>query len=71
MAQALNATTQTLGFADRFAEFRKNLADRWARYRVYQETLAELSHLDDRDLLDLGMSRSQIRQVALEAAYGN
>jgi uncharacterized protein YjiS (DUF1127 family) len=49
----------------------KSLAERFARYRVYSETLLELSVLDDRDLADLGMSRASIRAVAYEAAYGN
>ncbi|WP_434287938.1 DUF1127 domain-containing protein [Celeribacter sp. SCSIO 80788] len=49
----------------------KSLAERFARYRVYRETLLELSVLDDRDLADLGMSRASIRAVAYEAAYGN
>ena len=40
------------------------------RWRVYRRTLDELSALDDRDLADLGLSRSMIRGVAIEAAYG-
>nr|WP_319246853.1 DUF1127 domain-containing protein [uncultured Celeribacter sp.] len=48
----------------------KAVAERFARYKVYRETVLELSELSDRDLADLGMSRSTIRAVAYEAAYG-
>ncbi|TNE69059.1 DUF1127 domain-containing protein [Celeribacter ethanolicus] len=49
----------------------KSIAERVARYRVYRETVLELSDLKDRDLADLGLSRASIRAVAYEAAYGN
>ncbi|WP_170375908.1 DUF1127 domain-containing protein [Ruegeria profundi] len=41
-----------------------------AKRRVYRETYYELSVLSDRDLIDLGISRSSIKNLALEAAYG-
>ena len=41
-----------------------------ARRRVYRKTYHELSMLTDRDLADLGIPRSNIRRLALEAAYG-
>ncbi|PVH30155.1 DUF1127 domain-containing protein [Pararhodobacter oceanensis] len=41
-----------------------------ARYKVYSATKAELSSLSDRSLRDLGIPRSSIRRLALEAAYG-
>ena len=43
----------------------------WGRWRVYRRTIDELSALDNRDLADLGLSRSMIRGVAYDAAYGN
>ncbi|WP_299863077.1 DUF1127 domain-containing protein [uncultured Roseobacter sp.] len=43
-------------------------AQRYATYRVYRETYNELAQLSDRDLNDLGLSRSMIRGLALEAA---
>jgi uncharacterized protein YjiS (DUF1127 family) len=49
------------------------LAD-WREYRkrvaVYHETLRELRRLSDRDLLDMGLHKSQIEDVAREAAFG-
>lgn len=40
-----------------------------ARRKVYHTTLSELSALTDRDLKDLGIPRSSIKRVAMEAAY--
>ncbi|TMV53171.1 DUF1127 domain-containing protein [Thioclava sp. BHET1] len=38
------------------------------RRRVYRQTVAELQLLTDRELNDLGISRSMITRIALEAA---
>ncbi|MEM9434437.1 MAG: DUF1127 domain-containing protein [Pseudomonadota bacterium] len=46
------------------------LKQRYAAYQVYRTTLNELRVLTARDLADLGISRSMIRSIALEAAYG-
>ncbi|WP_187428756.1 DUF1127 domain-containing protein [Roseobacter fucihabitans] len=43
-------------------------SERYARNRVFRETYAELSKLGERELNDLGMSRSMIRAIALDAA---
>lgn len=43
-------------------------AQRYAKHRVYRETYSELAALGDRELNDLGLSRSMIRGLALEAA---
>ncbi len=43
-------------------------AQRYAKHRVYRETYAELAALGDRELNDLGLSRSMIRGLALDAA---
>ncbi len=39
-----------------------------ARNRVYRQTQRELGLLTDRDLADLGISRSAITQIARDAA---
>jgi len=44
------------------------LKGRFAKYRVYRRTYAELSALTNRELADLGLHRSEVRRVALEAA---
>ena len=38
------------------------------RIMLYRKTVEELSRLDDRDLQDLGIARSDIRQIAHETA---
>ncbi|MDO9526769.1 MAG: DUF1127 domain-containing protein [Gemmobacter sp.] len=40
------------------------------RRSVYTRTIRELSGLTTRELADLGLNRSMITRVALEAAYG-
>lgn len=37
------------------------------RWQRYNRTVAELSHLSNRELADLGLSRSDIPRVAREA----
>jgi uncharacterized protein YjiS (DUF1127 family) len=37
-------------------------------WRRYNASLRELSHLDDRELADIGISRSDIPRVALESS---
>ena len=70
----MTTTTQTRSFvatlSDQFATVRARMADAAARRKVYRTTLAELEALSDRDLNDLGLSRSMIKSVALDAAYG-
>ncbi|MEP2640501.1 DUF1127 domain-containing protein [Roseobacter sp.] len=50
------------------AEILNVAAQRYAQHRVYRETYDELASLSDRELCDLGLSRSVIRGLALEAA---
>lgn len=59
-----------LGIAERATGFAGALRDKWRRYGVYRETIRELAALSDRDLNDLGLHRSQITTIAVEAAYG-
>ena len=40
-----------------------------AKRKVYRATLFELSALSDRDLNDLGISRNNIKRLAMAAAY--
>ena len=43
---------------------------RFSRYRLYRQTLNELSELTRRELADLGLNRSMLQNVAYKAAYG-
>ncbi len=47
------------------------LVARFSRYAMFRRTISELSALNDRELADLGLSRSQLRRVAYQAAYEN
>jgi len=44
------------------------ILNRIRRYKVYRRTLRELSCTSDRDLLELGLYRSDIREIATKAA---
>jgi uncharacterized protein YjiS (DUF1127 family) len=46
------------------------MADRYAKYQVFRTTVAELSNLSDRDLADLGIHRTEIGEIARNAANG-
>ncbi len=41
---------------------------RFVRHRMYRQTVNELSALSSRELADLGLHRSMIRRVAMQAA---
>lgn len=51
--------------------FFADMQERFARYRLYRQTVNELSALSGRDLADLGICRAQIRARAYEVAYGD
>ena len=53
-----------------FHQKRDRIRDTLARRKAYRATYHELSMLTDRDLADLGIPRSSIRRLALEAAHG-
>lgn len=42
----------------------------WRRRRIYRATLRELRALSQRELDDLGISRTMISRLAAEAAWG-
>jgi len=43
---------------------------RWFRmWSKYQQGIRELSQLDDRELADIGISRSEITQIAWQDAH--
>jgi uncharacterized protein YjiS (DUF1127 family) len=46
------------------------LGRRLADYRLYRQTYDELAALSDRELADLGLTRHQVREVALATVYG-
>ena len=67
----VNATRSVqVTLSDRFAAVVRMIKEAIERRRVFNQTLYELQSLGDRDLSDLGMSRSDLVSVAREAAYG-
>jgi uncharacterized protein YjiS (DUF1127 family) len=53
--------------AGRFAE---TLWRAWHDRRAYRTTLAELKHLTNRQLSDIGLGRDALDRTACEAVYG-
>lgn len=70
MAYMNTSSAAGFGLMDRFASVVKSAKEKLHRRRVYSQTLAELRALSTRELNDLGISRSMITRIALEAAYG-
>ena len=59
------STTRQMGVAGLFG----GITERVERYKTYRRTLDELSGLTDRELSDLGLSRTMLRAIAYKAAY--
>lgn len=53
-----------------FHQTRDQMQKAHAKRKIYHATLHELSVLTNRDLRDLGVQRSNIKRLAMEAAYG-
>ena len=68
MAFITENRTATVSLADRFAAFAANLSAAYARRKLYNTTFHELNALSNRDLADLGIHRSMIKSIALEAS---
>lgn len=65
----VNSRSSSVSIADRFAAFFKIGKDAMVRRLVYNQTVAELNGLSDRDLADLGLARANIGEIAREATY--
>jgi len=46
-----------------------NIRQKFAQYAQYQRTIRELNALDNRQLADLGITRSDIKQIARGKAF--
>ena len=57
------------GLTARFDAILIDIRARLARRRVFNQTRHELQALSNRELADLGLSRSEIRRIAWQAAY--
>jgi len=63
-----NPAGQEIGPSQVLPMFVTYILSKVSAYRRYRETLRELSHLSNRELEDLGLSRFQIATVARQAA---
>lgn len=70
MALAIEHQGIETGLVEKISGALRNLSARYAQYRVYRNTVSELSNLSNRDLTDLGIHRATIKSIAHEAAYG-
>lgn len=70
MAYVNSSRTLTVGFADRMANIAKSIKLALHRRRLFSQTVRELNALTDRELADLGIHASMIRDIAKQAAYG-
>lgn len=55
-------------FSDVVQPILGNTAKRYRQHRTYRQTVSELRALSQRELDDLGISRSSIRAIAKQAA---
>lgn len=70
MAYVAGSSNTTITLGARLAEIKTQFSEAYAAWRVYRDTVAELEQLTTRELSDLGISRSMISDIAIEAAYG-
>ncbi|MFT6605007.1 MAG: hypothetical protein ACJA2X_000183 [Halocynthiibacter sp.] len=70
MAYVHSVRTADAGITDRISAVFKDLGERYSQYATYRKTLRELGELSNRELADLGIHRSSLRAIAIEAAYG-
>ncbi|NVO54564.1 DUF1127 domain-containing protein [Rhodobacteraceae bacterium B1Z28] len=68
MAVATNSSALKSAHAGGLSTLIEAAKARFDRYRMYRQTVNELSTLSNRELADLGLHRSMIRRVALQAA---
>jgi uncharacterized protein YjiS (DUF1127 family) len=65
---AFLTTTTAPSFFDRIRSILQTLKTRRTQNRLFRETLHELSSLSNRELADLGISRTEIRHIARETS---
>ena len=68
MAYTSSTTAQTGAVPGRVLTLIEELKAKFDRYRLYRQTLNELSALGNRELADLGLNRSMLKRVAYQAA---
>ena len=70
MAYVTSRGTSSAPILARLGEMGRMAGEGYQAWRLYRRTLSELGKLSPRDLDDLGLDRSNLRQAAFEAVYG-
>ena len=70
MAYVKSTRSATIGFSDRLGNIAKSVKLALHRRRLFNQSVRELNTLSNRELADLGIHASLIKQIATEAAYG-
>lgn len=70
MAYVNQTRAAQLSAFDRVVGLFANFSAALQRRRIFSQTQNELRALSDRELSDLGISRSMITEIARDAAYG-
>jgi uncharacterized protein YjiS (DUF1127 family) len=70
MAYVNSSRTLNISFADRLGNIAKSVKLALHRRRLFNQTVRELNALSERELTDLGIHASMIREIATTAAYG-
>lgn len=63
--------TRSLSIIARISDFLATSQKSFADHRLYVRTMSELKSLSNRELNDLGLSRSSLHDIAYQAVYGN
>ena len=71
MTHYIASRGRSTGLLDRLASLAHDIRERRERHAIYRRTVDELNALTDRDLADLGVHRSEVPQIAREAAFGS
>lgn len=70
MAYVNTSRSLNISFADRLGNITKSVKLALHRRRLFNQTVRELNFLSERELADLGIHASMIREIATKAAYG-
>lgn len=70
MAYVNTSRAGSASLADRLNAVVKSVKAAVHRRELYSRTLRELNALNERELADLGIHRSMIKSISMEAAYG-
>ncbi|MBC7677312.1 MAG: DUF1127 domain-containing protein [Rhodoferax sp.] len=70
MAYVNSSRSLNISVADRLGNIAKSVKLALRRRALFNQTVRELNALSDRDLADLGIHGSMIKDIAKQAAYG-